>query len=125
VILVPRPTRGPILIIEDNLETRDLLSRILAIKGYSTVGVGDGPEAVRYLRQRDPVALVILDLHLPSIDGRELLAELKHDPGIRLPPVVVFTAVAASVPDAVEVLRKGSDDPDALLAVVERTCLRA
>jgi CheY-like chemotaxis protein len=57
----------------------------------------DGAEALRRLRSEPPHAdrhrpdLIILDLDLPHLDGRKLLAAIKGDPGLRLIPVVVFT----------------------------------
>ena len=61
----------------------------------------DGVEALEYLRTRgkytDAVRpdIVLLDLNLPRKDGREVLAEIKNDPGLRVVPVVVLTTSAA------------------------------
>ena len=63
--------------------------------------VGDGEEAMRFLRRQgvfDGVPrpdLVLLDLNLPRKDGREVLAELKEDPDLHLIPVIVLTTSAA------------------------------
>jgi two-component system response regulator len=63
--------------------------------------VGDGEQALQYLRQVGPYAgavrpdLVLLDLNLPKVDGREVLATVKADPGLRPIPVVVLTTSAA------------------------------
>ena len=60
----------------------------------------DGVEAMAYLRQEGTFAkaprpdLILLDLNLPKKDGRELLAEIKADPGLKLIPVVVLTLSA-------------------------------
>jgi CheY-like chemotaxis protein len=59
--------------------------------------VEDGVEALRFLRRQDPYAdaprpdLILLDLNLPRKDGREVLAELKRDPELKVIPVVVLT----------------------------------
>lgn len=66
--------------------------------------VTDGEELMDYLRQRGPYArpadaprpgLILLDLNMPRKDGREALAELKADPGLRRIPVVVLTVSKA------------------------------
>lgn len=114
--------KAPILIVEDNAETRYVLGRILGIKGYATVTVGDAASALRYLRDGKPVCLVILDLHLPGRDGRDLLRELKADPALATIPVVVFSGDVDQAPDAAAAFVRKGDDPDLLLAVVEKHC---
>lgn len=63
--------------------------------------VGDGEQALQFLRREGEYAdaprpgLILLDLNLPRRDGREVLAELKNDPELRLIPVVVLTTSEA------------------------------
>ena len=61
--------------------------------------VGDGVEAMRYLRaSRDehlPPHLVLLDLNLPRMDGREVLMDIKGDPALAHIPVVILTTSKA------------------------------
>jgi len=65
--------------------------------------VGDGVEALAYLRQEGkyadtlPQDLILLDLNLPKKSGREVLAEIKSDPRFRSVPVVVLTTSAAEM----------------------------
>jgi two-component system, chemotaxis family, response regulator Rcp1 len=59
--------------------------------------VEDGVEAMEYLRQKGKYAkaarpdLIMLDLNLPRKDGREVLAEIKNDPDLKLIPIIVLT----------------------------------
>ncbi|MGD9857922.1 MAG: response regulator [Planctomycetaceae bacterium] len=59
--------------------------------------VRDGVDAMRFLRQQGEFAdaprpdLILLDLNLPRKDGRETLQDIKHDPQLRMIPVVVIT----------------------------------
>jgi len=59
--------------------------------------VTDGTDAIAYLRRQGPYAdaprpdLILLDLNLPTKDGREVLSEIKSDPDLRDIPVVVLT----------------------------------
>lgn len=63
--------------------------------------VGDGLEAMAYLRREGAHAaaaipdLILLDLDLPKKDGREVLEEIKADPGLMRIPVVILTTSAA------------------------------
>jgi CheY-like chemotaxis protein len=63
--------------------------------------VTDGVEAMRYLRKEGEYGdaprpdLILLDLNLPRMDGREVLAEIKQDESLSLIPVVVLTTSAA------------------------------
>jgi CheY-like chemotaxis protein len=63
--------------------------------------VRDGEEALRFLRREGEYedaprpGLVLLDLNLPRVDGREVLAEMKSDPELRVIPVVVLTTSEA------------------------------
>lgn len=62
--------------------------------------VEDGETAMEYLHRQDEYAsvprpdLILLDLNLPGMDGREVLAEVKSDPSLKLIPVVVLTTSA-------------------------------
>jgi len=89
-----------ILLVEDNetdielalrgLKRAKLQNRILTVR--------DGVEALTFLRREAPhqhaprADLVLLDLNLPKLDGRAVLASIREDPGLRDLPVVVLTA---------------------------------
>ncbi len=96
---------GPIeiLLVEDN--PGDARLTLEAFKEAKLINnltvVGDGVEALAYLRQQGPYAnsvppdLILLDLNLPKKDGREVLAEIKADERLMKTPVVVLTTSAA------------------------------
>jgi len=98
---VPEPI--DILLIEDDpgdvLLTREAFADHKL--GNHLVVFGDGREARRYLRGQAPYAgvprpdLILLDLNLPSLDGRELLAGLADDPALAAIPVVILTSSLA------------------------------
>jgi CheY-like chemotaxis protein len=92
-----------ILLVEDNEGdvhlTREALKRA---KVSNRVHVAaDGVEAMDFLMRRPPFGdaprpdLVLLDLNLPNMDGREVLEAMKSDPSLRTIPVVVVTSSAA------------------------------
>lgn len=92
-----------ILLIEDNpgdvILTREAFER-LKIQNVLHV-VADGQEALDYLKRRPPYEtatkpqLILLDLNLPGVDGREVLEEIKRDEALKAIPVVVMTSSEA------------------------------
>ncbi len=93
----------PILLVEDDPDDVVIARRALK-KGMianSLYVVGDGEEAIQFLRHTGPYAdgekeaprpgLILLDLNLPRLDGREVLEIIKNDPKLRRIPVVVLT----------------------------------
>lgn len=94
-----RPEAIEILLVEDSPGdvrlTREALSEAKVANRLHVVG--DGVEAMAFLRREGPHAsaprpdLVLLDLNLPRMDGREVLATIKGDPELRTIPVVVLT----------------------------------
>jgi CheY-like chemotaxis protein len=92
-----------VLLVEDDegdvLMTREALDEGKVMNRLSVVG--DGVEAIAYLRREKPYLhvsrpdLVLLDLNLPKRDGRQVLAEVKGDPDLRRIPIVVLTTSEA------------------------------
>jgi len=91
----------PILVVEDSPEDFEATSREFRKAGLANplVLCVDGDSALDYLHRRgayqDPdlsprPGVVLLDLHLPGTDGREVLSEIKHDPELRDIPVIVL-----------------------------------
>jgi chemotaxis family two-component system response regulator Rcp1 len=95
--MLPKPI--DILLVEDDPSDVLLTRRGLeASKLYNSLSVAkDGVEALQFLRKEDPFGdairpdLILLDLNMPRMDGRELLQELKADESLKLIPVVVLT----------------------------------
>ena len=81
---------GNILIVEDDPNVRKLVRVNLAKRGYSVSEAENSQQALA-LFQSVPVDLVLLDLNLPVMDGREVLKEIREDQDITDIPVVVLT----------------------------------
>ncbi|HEX2856604.1 MAG TPA: response regulator transcription factor [Propionibacteriaceae bacterium] len=92
-----------VLVVEDERDIRELLRRYLTRAGFLVLGAATGAEALLELDQAR-ADLVLLDLGLPDIDGREILDRATPDI-----PVIVLTARAA-LPDRIAGLRAGADD---------------
>src|SRR5688572_32732980 len=87
---------------------------VLTRAGYTVHLARDGHEALAWLRERRPMVLV-LDLHMPGIDGLEVLGRLRADPTRADVPVVVLSAVPrqlAAVGEVAAYLSKPCDPFD-------------
>jgi DNA-binding response OmpR family regulator len=64
------------LVVDDDLAIRHIMERALASAGFRVICAGDGREALRILSQEDDIAVIIADLQMPRLDGRNLAAHL-------------------------------------------------
>lgn len=95
-----------VLIVEDEPGIASFLEKGLRAEGFSTMVVDDGISAARIARD-DSFDLMILDLGLPGMDGRDVLTEIRRR-GEKM-PVIILTA-RKSVQDTVAGLEGGADD---------------
>jgi two-component system chemotaxis response regulator CheY len=110
-----------VLLVEDDLDLRDILQDILETEGYDVIPAAHGRQALEYLRttrsRDDAPTLVILDLSMPMVNGWEVLDAIRADPWLHV-PVVVVSAFGHAKPNGVAVfLRKPFDMIDLLDAV--------
>lgn len=96
-----------VLVVEDQVENRDLMVYLLRAFGHDVATAVDGAEGFAAAR-RDRPDLMVIDIHMPVMDGVELVAALKADPGLAAVPAVGVTALAM-VGDRDRVLAAGFD----------------
>jgi len=84
------PARLTVLVIDDDLDARTLLTGQLEELGAEVITVGTGKEGLRLARQRRP-DLITLDLMMPGMDGWEVLRRLKAEPNLSEVPVVIVS----------------------------------
>ena len=84
---------GRILVVEDNERNMKLVRDVLEANGYETLEASTGEEAIELARAHAP-ALVLMDVHLPGIDGVAALTSLRGDASTAPIPVVALTAQA-------------------------------
>ncbi len=102
------PDQGHLLVVDDDLANRDMLSRRLARRGYDVVCAASGPEALACV-ERQTFDAVLLDMMMPGMSGLEVLDILRQTyPPLSL-PVVMITARDRSE-DVVEALGRGATD---------------
>ena len=122
---------GNVLIVEDDPDTREMLSRLLAAEGFYAVVAEDGLEGLhllRTVRHRAPTTpcLVLLDLKMPRLSGKEFRRAQLDDPTVASVPVAVMSGVSdieqrAQALGAVATITKPLK-VELLLDVVRRYC---
>ena len=96
-----------ILLVEDNEKNRKLAHDVLVHQGYRVADAESAEEALRLVRQERP-DLVLMDIHLPGIDGITALQQLRADPATRSIPVMAVTA-SAMTHDRAKIMAAGFD----------------
>ncbi|HDO30578.1 MAG TPA: response regulator [Desulfobacteraceae bacterium] len=82
-----------ILVVDDNLDSRELVIKILKNKGLQLVEAVDGEDALEKVTTERP-DLILMDISLPKIDGYEVTRRLKSDQNFAAIPIIALTAHA-------------------------------
>lgn len=99
-----KDSKAQVLLVEDNLGDTHLIQKALTSLSQSVeiYHVPNGDQAISFLHtkkqengNKHSLDLIILDLNLPGMDGREVLKEIKTDENLQHIPVVVFTSSEA------------------------------
>lgn len=121
------PSRGRVLVVDDDPQITSLIALYLRKHGYETTVAGDGDTAERLLRE-ESFDLALLDIMLPGPDGLELVRAVRKRGDL---PVILVSARASDV-DKVAGLHLGADDyvtkpfsPSELMARVESVLRRS
>jgi CheY-like chemotaxis protein len=122
---------GNVLIVEDDLETREMVRELVTTEGFYALAAEDGLEALhllRAVRHRSPDApcLILLDLSMPRLGGNEFRRSQLGDPTVASVPVAVMSGAIdleqrAKALGAVATLPKPLN-VDLLISVVKRYC---
>jgi signal transduction histidine kinase/CheY-like chemotaxis protein len=128
--VLPHPSAGPVLVVEDEPATRSMLRRILEKERCEVIEASNGREALERAAGSPP-ALVLLDLMMPEMDGFAFLQEFRRSPQGRHTPVVVLTAKDLTERErqqlhgaVARVLQKGEHSGEQVLAEVRRQLAR-
>ncbi len=96
-----------ILIIEDNPKNLKLIRDLLQFKGYQTIEADSAEAGIELAREQHPT-LILMDIQLPGIDGREAMKVLKADASTQQIPIIALTA-SAMKGDRERLLAEGFD----------------
>ena len=97
--------KGTILIVEDDAAIRKLLTIVLEDAGYKVVGCDRGKEGIHLAASISP-ELVLLDINLPDINGKEVLTSIREWSQV---PIIICS-IGDSDEDFIEALEMGADD---------------
>jgi CheY-like chemotaxis protein len=116
---------GPVMIIEDDQDIRDVLCEMVENAGHVVLRATNGREGLDLLRDAvERPRMIFLDLMMPVMDGRQFMAELHQDAALAEIPVVLLTANGSAGRSAADVGAVGFLDkpfrPAALMALLER-----
>lgn len=89
----PARANARILVVEDEIHLRRLIATVLESSGYSVEVVANGAAAWKRVVESPVIDLVVTDLHMPGMDGFELLRRMRKLPERSRKPVIVLTAV--------------------------------
>jgi len=81
-----------ILVVDDQQENRDMLSRRLERKGFAVTTANEGSQAIKLIQNED-FDVVLLDILMPGVDGLEVLQKLKECDGLNIPPIIMLSAI--------------------------------
>ena len=117
-----------VLIVDDEERMRKLISDFLKIKGYETLEAGDGEEAIDVFFAEKDIALIILDVMMPKMDGWDVLKTIRQHSKV---PVIMLTARTEET-DELKGFEYGADEyiskpfsPKILVARVEAILRRS
>src|SRR5688572_24615189 len=119
-----RRRQETILVVEDDPALRTFYRSALMIAGYTVITVQDGIEALRRIESSAP-DLIVLDISLPRLGGRDVLQELKaHTDTRRIPIMVVSGTETRDLdPEDVACIMRKPVTAEELITAVEK-CLR-
>ena len=100
--------KSKILIVDDAIDTVELLRKRFHSEGYDTSEAYDGEEALKRVDEYNP-DLIVLDVMMPKIDGYEVCRRLKNDENKKYIPILMLTA-KGGVESKVKGLEIGADD---------------
>lgn len=101
---------APVLIVEDDVDVREILADLLESEGIPVRLAVNGQEGLASLRSALPLpGVILLDVMMPVMDGPTFLRELAADPALARVPVIVMSAAhrpELRLPPGTEILRK-------------------
>ena len=122
--------KGTILYVEDNIDNRTLVRRILISEDYNLIEATNAAECLKVLESTKP-DLILMDINMPDMDGYTLTAKIKTTPGFERIPILALTANVMRG-DKEKTLEAGCDgyiqkplDIDQLVQEVERFLARS
>jgi CheY-like chemotaxis protein len=97
-----------VLIVDDEDGIRETLTEVVEMAGCSAIVASNGAEAMKMLADHHP-CLIILDLLMPVMNGKEMLDAMKAQPELAAVPVVISTSAPSRAPQGIPIIPKPID----------------
>jgi CheY-like chemotaxis protein len=114
----------PVLIVEDTDDVRDVLEILVRLEGFEVRTARDGQEALVEMRREPAPCVVLLDLHMPVMDGYEFRAQQRLDATLMQVPVILYSGdhdvARAAATMGVEGYFQKPFDTAAIVALINR-----
>jgi CheY-like chemotaxis protein len=120
-----RQDASPVLVVEDDVDARLVLEKLLTARGYEVHLAQNGQEALDLLHSLKRPCLILLDLMMPVMDGWKFLGELKNTQEAAESTVIVVSAVADRMAPAGHPIVQKPADFERLLRLVDEYCPRS
>ena len=90
--MAPGATRRTVLVVDDSDDVRALIAVALRLRGYQVAQSAGAREALVWLAENEQPSLIILDMRMPGMDGRDFLREQERSEELRAIPVLIYSA---------------------------------
>jgi CheY-like chemotaxis protein len=111
-----------VLVVEDELELREMMRDSLQLNGYTVVTAEDGQDALSKISDIEHLCLVILDLLMPVMNGWDFLAKMRQRVELAAVPVVVHSSAPGRSPLGVARVLQKPVAFERLLDIVREYC---
>ncbi len=108
-----------VLVIDDEQSIRTLMVAILEDEGHDVIQAADGLQGLEVLEREVP-DIVILDIMMPGIDGRETYRRIREQPHLAHVPVIMVSAGAYGAPESVNAFMRKPFNLTDFLATLDR-----
>ena len=113
-----------ILVVEDEVDQREMLREALELSGYAVVVAKDGKDALNKVSGIESLSLVILDLLMPEMNGWDFVEQLRTRPEFATVPIIVHSSARGPAPATVARVLTKPFPFDRLLATVREYCAK-